>query len=519
VKRGNDKNALPHFWITPVLYDALALLGGLLLPLAFAPFNLAFLAVVALLLLFAGWLSATPGRAFRRGYLFGLGQFGFGVSWVYVSMHDYGGAGVLEAGGLTALFTLFLALYPAGAGWLAARLFPGGPVLRAVAVLPAVWTLLDWFRGWFLTGFTWLNVGYSQTDTPLSAVAPVFGSFGVGWAVALLAGLGLASLRLAGPPRRLAALSLAAVLGLCAGLDRITWTQAAGEPFKVALLQGNIPQDMKWQPENQRATLRLYWDLNRAHWDDARLIVWPETAIPAFYHQVKDTFLADLQAEATQRGVDVLVGVPYYDLKQDTYYNALVGIGARPGLYFKRHLVPFGEFLPLRPLLGWVLDILEIPLADFRSGNGDQPPLVAAGHPLAASICYEDIFGQESLAGLPAARYLVNVTNDAWFGDSIAPHQHVQMARMRALEAGRYMLRATNTGVTAIITPKGKLAATAPLFQQAHIKGEITPMQGATPYVRWGDGPVVGGLALLLGGLALRRRRTVREAGAAPVEP
>jgi apolipoprotein N-acyltransferase len=491
-----------------MLYDALALLGGLLLPLAFAPFGIPFLAVIALALLFAAWSDATPGRAFRRGYLFGLGQFGLGVSWVYVSMHDYGGAGVLEAGGLTALFTAFLALYPGLAGWLSVRFFPGSPAFRAIAVFPAVWTLVDWFRGWFLSGFPWLQIGYSQTDTPLSGLAPVFGIHGVGWALALLAGLLLVAPRWTGGRRRLALLGVLGVVGLAAGLSQITWTRPAGEPFKVALLQGNIPQDMKWQPEFQRATLQMYTEMTREHWD-SKLIIWPETAVPAFYQQVRDSFLADLEKEAKSHGTDLLVGVPYYNQAEDRYYNAVAALGRTPGFYFKRHLVPFGEFLPLRPILGWVLEILQIPLADFASGNGGQPPLVAAGYPLSASICYEDIFGSEALAALPQAAYLVNVTNDAWFGDSIAPHQHVQMARMRALETGRWMLRATNTGVTAIITPEGVISARAPLFQKAWLSGTVTPMQGSTPYVLWGDGPIIVGVMLLLGSLVWRRFRTV----------
>jgi apolipoprotein N-acyltransferase len=487
-----------------VPYDALAVLGGLLLPLAFAPFDYPFLAILSLGLLFLSWLNASPRRAFLRGYGFGLGQYGFGVSWVYVSMHDYGGASAPEAVGLTSLFTLFLALYPAAAGWLAVRLGSGSRITRLVLVFPAVWILVEWFRGWFLTGFTWLQIGYSQVETPLANLGPVLGVYGVGWAVGLLAGLALAAVSPIRRQRVSVAVAMAGVVGLTAALGGVAWTHPAGQPFKAALLQGNIAQDIKWQPEFQRQTLQTYVAMTRQQWD-ARLVVWPETAIPAFYHQVRDTFLPDLEAEARQHGTDLLIGVPFYDRAEDRYYNAVVGMGQAQGVYFKRHLVPFGEYLPLRPLLGFVLDILEIPLSDFAAGNGAQPPLKAAGYPLAPSICYEDIFGQESLAGLPAAAYLVNLTNDAWFGASIAPHQHVQMARMRALETGRYMLRATNTGVTAIISPNGRIVAAAPLFERTSVAGAVTPMQGSTPYIVWGDWPVVIGLALLVGGAWLLR--------------
>jgi apolipoprotein N-acyltransferase len=488
-----------------VLYDALALLGGLLLPFAFAPFDIPLLAVVALVLLFAAWSEATPGQAWRRGFWFGLGQFGVGTSWVYVSMHNYGSAGVLEAGALTAFFSLFWAMYPAFAGWLAARFCGGSFTFKALAAFPAAWVLAEWLRSWFPTGFPWLQIGYSQMDTPLAGLAPVFGVYGVGWAVAVLAGLLLVMPRWTGGWRQLAFFATLGMIGVGASLGQVNWTRPAGEPIRVALLQGNVPQDQKWQPEFQRATLAMYAGLTREHWD-AKLVVWPETAVPAFYQQVKDGFIADLAAEARSQGTDLLVGVPYYDAKGDRYYNAVAALGSTPGFYFKRHLVPFGEYVPLRPLLGWVLDILQIPLADFASGDGGQAPLVAAGQPLAASICYEDIFGHESLAALPQAAFLVNVTNDAWFGDSMAPHQHAQMARMRALETGRWMLRATNTGVTAIIDPKGTITARAPLFQKTVLTGTVVPMQGWTPYIVWGDGPIVVGVMALLAGLAWRRR-------------
>lgn len=525
------------------IFDFLALLGGLLFPLAFSPFDRPWLAPIALAPLFLAWLDAKPGRAFARGYLFGLGQFGVGVSWVYISMHEYGGASPVEAGGLTALFVAFLALYPALAGWLAARRFGGvGRGWKLLAVYPSLWVLTEWFRGWFLTGFPWLEAGASQTDSPLGqGFAPLLGVYGTSWSVALLAGLGLAAWDRRHGRRRAALVALAGLVVAGEWLSRIPWTEDAGPPFQVALLQGNVPQNRKWQPEFQRETLEMYARMTGEHWD-ARLIVWPETAVPAFYHQVKDTWFADLQAEAAAHRADLLIGIPVVNFATERYYNAIVRLGetsarseplaretggSRPApaprgqsvaepppgtAYFKRHLVPFGEFLPLRPILGFILDILQIPLADFARGSDDQPPLRAAGHALAASICYEDIFGGESRQGLPEAAFLVNVTNDAWFGDSVAPRQHMQMARLRALETGRYLLRATNTGVTAIVSPHGKILAQGPMFERAAVVGSVVPMSGATPYVRFGDAPAIAGAALppLL---AWRMRKTNRERG------
>jgi len=493
-----------------VRFDLLALAGGLLAPLAYAPFDWPYLAILSLALLFLSWRGASPGRAAWRGYLYGLGQFGFGVSWVFVSMHEFGGASVAEAGFLTALFVAFLALYPALAGYVAARLVPaeqaGGRRLSAFA---AAWVLVEWFRGWFLTGFPWLTFGSSQVETPLGqGLAPILGVHGVGFAVALLSVLTLAVFDRRHWRRRGALIAAGLLLVACGGLARVQWTQSAGASFKVALLQGNVAQDQKWEPAFQQSTLEMYADLTRRQ-RDARLVVWPETAVPAFFHQVKDTWLADLQADAERGDFDLLIGMPVLDPDSKRYYNALVALGAAPGMYFKRHLVPFGEFLPLRPLLGFVLDWLEIPLADFERGGDQQPLLRAAGHPLAASICYEDVFAHESRAGLPEAAYLVNVTNDAWFGGSMAPYQHVQMARMRALEAGRYLLRATNTGVTAAISPQGRVLVQAPLFQRAVITAEIEPMQGATPYVRFGDWPVITLLLLYLAGVYRYARKRV----------
>ncbi len=481
-----------------MLPSVLAALGGILYPLAFSPFDLPALAPVAIGLLFMAWRSSTPGRAAWQGFLFGLGQYGFGVSWIFVSMHDYGGASVYEATGLTALFTVCMALYPALAGWLAVRFFQGSRVFRLILVYPAIWMAVEWLRGWFLTGFTWLQVGYSQTDTLLAGYAPVLGSYGVGWLTVMLAGMVLVLLHGRRRTRRFVAAGVLLIVGGGLLLKPVNWSEPAGESFRVTLLQGNIPQDAKWQPAFQRQTLLHYADMTRQHWD-SRLVVWPETAIPALYHQVRDSFLPGLQTEARQHGTDLLIGVPYLDETTHQYYNALLGLGEKTGFYFKRHLVPFGEYLPLRPLFGFILDILEIPLSDFAAGTAAQPALQAAGHPLAASICYEDIFGQESLQGLPDARYLVNVTNDAWFGHSMAPYQHVQMARMRALETARYLLRATNTGVSALIAPDGRILNQAPLFETSDVTGSIQPLQGITPYIRWGDSAFVVLLAGALG--------------------
>ncbi len=474
---------------TDRLRPLLAFGAGGLAPLAFAPFQQSWLAPLALAVPFHLWLHArSVGEAARDGFLFGLGLFGFGVWWVFVSMNTYTGAGAAVASALTLLFVIVLALFPLLAGALSRWLADAeSPPWRPVLIYPAAWVALEWLRGWIFTGFPWLQLGYSQTAAPLAGYLPLFGVLGASWIVALVA-IVLVQLLERRPVNRWVA--VAVMLWLAgAGLRQIDWSEPAGPPLKVSLLQGNIPQEMKWRPESRRQIVATYVEMTRRHWN-ADLIVWPETAIPYFYHQAKAGLIDPLQREAQRHGTDLLIGIPVKD-RQGRYYNALVSLGKTPGMYFKRHLVPFGEYLPLRPLLGFFLDLIQFPMSDFTPGGDDQPPLRAAGHPLAPTICYEDAFARDTLRFLPRAAYIVNVSNDAWFGNTIAPAQHLQMAQARALEAGRYLLRATNTGLTAVIGPDGRIRAQAVPFIRTSLTETFVPLQGATPYVRWHDWPLM----------------------------
>jgi len=483
--------------------DMLSLLAGAALPLGFAPFQLSLLAVLSTALLFLLWLDIAPRRAFLRGWLFGVGMFGVGVSWVHVSFFEFGNVSLPLSVVLTALFAMSLALYPALLGYLLTRLLPGaaqpGRRLLLVAVFPAGWTLFEWLRGWFLTGFPWLNLGYSQTDTPLRGLAPLFGVYGISLAVALSAALLVVVVRGPAATARLRYAAALALFWLGPWLfSNAQWTQPLGEPLRVALIQGNVAQDLKWLAGQRQRTLDLYASLTRKHWD-RDLIVWPETAVPAFYHQVAEDYLTPLAKEARARGTDLLVGLPYLDPASNRYYNSMLSLGAQLGFYHKRHLVPFGEYVPFKGILGGIIDFLQVPMSDFSAGNGDHLLLDVAGHKAGISICYEDAFGEEVIEGLPRAGLLVNVSNDAWFGDSMAPHQHLQIARMRALETGRPMLRATNNGVSAIIDHRGTVTGRSPQFAVDVLRGSIQPMQGATPYVRFGNYPVVILVLLVLG--------------------
>ena len=477
--------------------DLFAAIAGILFTLAFAPFNYAYLALVALILLFASWQNSTPGRAMLRGYLFGLGSFGLGVSWVYISIHDFGRADMLSSGLLTCLFVGFWALFPALAGYLSVKILPINRKLISMMVMPVVWLLIEYFRGYLvLNGFPWLQIAYSQLETPLAGYIPVVGVYGTGFLAALTASI-IVFMFQPKKHRLLLTSALAALWATGGFLQTIKWTQPIGAPIRVSLIQGNIRQDQKWLPENKLNTLRYYKTMTEAHWDSA-VIVWPETSIPAYLSEVNEWFLLPLSQTALQHKSDLIVSLPAHGNSEDEKYNAVMTLGKETGIYRKKHLLPFGEYLPWQPVSGFILNRLAIKLGNFKSGGIDQPLLKAGGYPFITSICYEDAFGNEGIRGLPDAAYLVNVTNDGWFGDSIEPYQHLQIARMRAMETGRFLLRSTNTGATAIVAPDGKIISQAPLFKATTLNGMITPMGGMTPYARLGDTPIIYTLVILL---------------------
>jgi apolipoprotein N-acyltransferase len=331
----------------------------------------------------------------------------------------------------------------------------------------------------------------------------VAGVYGVGFAVALSAGLLVAVAR---NRQRLPGLLLALIWAGAWLAGKMEWTLPAGEDLRVALVQGNIAQDKKWLPENFQNTLARYTELTFSL-PDTDLVVWPETAIPAFYHQVENSFIPALEARLQENGLSLLTGIPVLDKRSWEYFNAVLSMGGRRMFYYKRHLVPFGEYLPLRGILGSSLDALAVPNADFSSGRDTQDLIEAAGYPVGTSICFEVAFSEEIAKALPQAALLVNVSNDAWFGDSLAPHQHLEMARLRAMETGRPMLRATNTGISAIIDYDGALLARSAQFEEAVVTGSVTPRQGVTPYVMVGNAPVIilCAMFLLLGWLSGRR--------------
>jgi apolipoprotein N-acyltransferase len=497
------------------LGDLLALAAGAALPLAFAPFGVYPMAVLSVATLFVLLHRASAARGFLRGWLYGLGQFGVGVYWIAISVNVFGGTPLALAALLMLLFVAGMAVYPALLGWYAGRFVAQGAI-RTMLMLPAGWVVLEWLRGWFLSGFPWLSLGYSQIDAPPGAYAPLLGVHGVSAVVAISAGL-IAWLAIRGSTaifRRadrpafdraarsrtailLPLLALTALWGAAPTLNTLSWAQSAGEPLRVALVQGNISQAVKWELDYRMPTLERYMALTRDHWD-SDLIVWPETAVPVFYNQVADNFIVRLRDEARRHGAEMLIGIPVINEKSDEYYNAMLALGAKEGFYRKRHLVPFGEFVPFKQWIGGLLQFMRVPMSDFSKGPMDQTLLQVRGHPVGISICYEDAFGDEVRHGLPAAELLVNVSNDAWFGDSLAPHQHLEIARMRARETGRYLLRATNTGISAVIDEHGGIVARSSQFREDVLTATVRPLTGATPYVRYGDVPLIAVCALIM---------------------
>ena len=488
----------------PVLPYIFAALLGALTPLGFAPISWFPIPILSLAGLF--WLvrAAQPGEAFRLGWVYGLGMFLFGVAWIFVSISTYGGMPAPLAALATLLFCAFIALMPGAALALVARLIPA-PELRLALALPAAWALLEWTRGWIFTGFPWLALGYSQAPvSPLAGYAPVVGVYGVSLLAALSAGaLALLSRR----PK--SALGFLAALWLGGwGLQQVNWTHPVGAPVTVALLQGNIAQEMKFRPEKLDATLRHYARAVLA--SEAKLIVLPETAIPVFRSDLSPEYLNLLGDHARGRGGDVLLGIPETDGEdangQLRYFNSIISLGGSPEQsYRKTHLVPFGEFVPFG--FRWAVNLMSIPLGDFTRGNIDQPPIAAAGEKLAVNVCYEDVFGEERIHAARDATLLINISNDAWFGDSWAPWQHLQIGAMRSLETQRWQLRANNTGVTAILDQHGRVQALIKPFTVGTLTGTAQGRQGVTPFMRWGNWAFLALVAALMLAAYVRARR------------
>jgi apolipoprotein N-acyltransferase len=548
-------------------------IAGVVHALCFAPFYLPWLALVALAVPLGHGLAARrTGAAFAGGWAFGFGWLGVGLSWIYISLHHYGELSAPFAALATAALAAGLALLPAAA--LAVATACGRPAsVRRAAALVAAWTLAEWLREVVFTGMPWLSTGYAHTDGPLAGYAPVLGVYGVGAIAATVAivapwlwqnrgariggepGRVSGGVLVASPPPRLhrAAAASAAVLlaigllGLGQALRTITWTHDAGAPIRVRLVQGNIAQDTKFAqggldeavgrylPALSAGAMRSAQD--HAGHDDAPppdLIVFPESAFPVAVNDLPDEVM-DVLADPRQRDGAALIFGAFVVEPRHRYFNSAVGLGtdgSAPQRYSKRHLVPFGEFIPWG--FRWFVDLLHIPIGDQEHGDAFQPPMALAGQQIAVNICFEDLFGGQIIdAWYDPQRQptvLLNLSNLGWFDDSIALPQHLQISRMRALETARPLLRATNTGITAIIDARGRVIAQLPALTQGLLEGAVQGTSGNTPFIRTGNRPIllVSALVLLLCAALPRRGamptppgsagRTIREAAAGAPE-
>ncbi|MES1953858.1 apolipoprotein N-acyltransferase [Salinisphaera hydrothermalis] len=487
---------------------ALALIAGMISVTAFAPFGAFWVLPLTLAVLFRLADSRTVRRAAAIGLAFGIGQFGAGTYWILIALSGVGGAPLPLAVGLLLGLIVLLAAFIALSLGVAARIAPHPGALRYLIWLPILWTLVEWLRSWVFSGFPWLSAGYSQIASPLVGIVPILGVFGASWAVALSAGaLAWASTQ---PRRAPWAIALLIVLWTGAfGLRHVHWTTPNSKPLSVTLVQGDIAQQAKWSPESVNQAIYRYGDLTRGHWQ-SDLVIWPETAIPDYYRSVKPA-LENLGKRLAKHDTTLITGLLRASDDGQHIYNSVVAVGAGNGLYAKRHLVPFGEYFPVPEIVRRWMAESGMPYSDLTPGAAHQKPIVAGQLALGISICYEDIFGDLIASDVPPANVLVNVSDDAWFGRSIGPDQHFEIARMRAVETGRYLLRADNSAVTGIVAPSGVVVARAPDFKSTALTGHFRSYTGLTPFAHWGnDGVVV--LALAIGGLAalgqwLRSRR------------
>jgi apolipoprotein N-acyltransferase len=468
----------------------LPVLLGLAATLGFAPFNGYFLIPFVLAGLLALVADQPARRAALRAWLFGFAHFGSGVYWVFISIARYGGGPVWVAFPLVVVLAAYLALYPAAVGFALGRLRYAHRAVWALVAFPSAWTLAELVRGWVMSGFPWLSIGYAAIDSPLRGLAPLTGVFGLGTVIATLSGALWLAASTAGRERWMACAAMAATVALALLVPPpLSWTTTAGKSESVALVQGNIPQNIKWDPEIRQLTLDRYRDMTEPLWG-TRLIIWPEVALPTLRSEVED-YLIELQQTAVEKGSTLLLGVITRDGDRSApVYNSVVEIGADTGAYYKRHLVPFGEYFPVPGFLLDVGKLLGMRYSNFSFGPPDQELLQVGGIKLGISICFEDAFGDELRRELPEAGLLVNMTNDAWFDVSTGPSQHLQIARMRALEMGRPLLRVANTGVSGVIDADGVLQEEIGARKTGSVSTIVQPRSGLTPYARYGDRPV-----------------------------
>ncbi|MDQ8036086.1 MAG: apolipoprotein N-acyltransferase [Pedobacter sp.] len=480
----------------------LMLLLGLATPFSFSPFGLWPVALLCTGLAAELLRGHSAKRTAFLAWCHGFGLWAYGASWLYVSIHDYGYTPPWLAVPMVGALSAVMALFFAGLGYVYGRF---SLWQRAALTLPALWVTGEWLRSWVLTGFPWLFSGYAFIDTPLAGFAPVFGVFGVSLIAVFSA---LAIFRTLAERKSWPLLAITAALWLAGfGLQQVHWTKPTGDSLSVSIVQGNIPQESKWQLEWRDKTIEIYRELSESEWG-RDLVIWPEAAIPMFYHEAIDV-LTEMQDKALTGHSAFVTGIPYMEVdeaaREFRIYNSILATGEGAGIYNKQRLVPFGEYIPLEAWLRGAIPFFDMPMTSFTIGSPDQAPLKVQKMLLGPMICYEVAYPDLVRRIVPASDVLVTISNDGWFGHSTGPHQHFEMVRMRALESGREVIRATNNGISAIIDSRGHVREQAPQFQRLVLRTEVHGYQGLTPYVVLGNWPVLAALVfMLILGLRLR---------------
>lgn len=489
---------LPRFTQAQWQLALLSFAAGALFSFALAPYAIWPLAIISTGFFFYLQQQQKP---LIYSWFYGIGQFSFGVYWVYTSIHTYGGTHFIPAIILTAIFSSFLG----GFYWLFAFINQKLKLHQySWLTFPALWVLLDWSRTWLMGGFPWLYIGYGFIDTPFENFAPIGGIFLVSFSILItISGLIAALHHRTAIPATLSIVILASAYSL----NDIKWTTSnTSKPITVSLIQGNIPQDMKWLVSMREETINIYKELTETEWG-SDLVVWPESAIPMFFHEAEKS-LRETQKKSRDSNTALITGAPFVDIttRPVTFYNSIFTMGNASGYYYKQKLVPFGEFIPLENFLRGAIPFLDMPMSSFTAGDDTQDNLMVKGYRFAPFICYEVMYPDFVRKHGGDSDVLVTISNDAWFGTTSGPHQHLEMVRMRALETGRYIVRATNTGLTVIISPNGKIINSTPQFERNVLRGTVYPTIGSTPFIDFGSTPIIFlCFAFLLLSLVLQR--------------
>lgn len=469
----------------------LAVVLGAVVTLSLAPWNYWPLGILSAGSLWVLWHKAKSTEVLRLGWCYGVGFFGAGISWVYVSIHEHGNASAGLAGFLTVLFCALLAILFVIMGWVYRRFLHQRPLdISHALAFTGLWVLNEWIRTWFLTGFPWVFLGYGYIDTPLASWAPIGGVFTLSFIACLLGCLWALAIT-----RRQLSYGLAAagasIVAFGTGLliSEHEWTQSKQDTASVAIVQPNTPQDMKWNRRYYTSILDNLGHLSeRAKPGD--IIIWPEAAVPNYYHNALEDLKPTL-ARMNQESQSLISGIPFANRATQNYHNSIAVFAGGDGLYHKQRLVPFGEYVPLESIIRGLIDFFDLPMSNFSAGADRQAPLWVQNQIVAPSICYEVVYPDLVARRAHGSDWLLTISNDTWFGDSIGPLQHMQMAQMRALETQRYLVRGTSNGISAIVNPKGQIVSQTPQFVPAVLRGSIQSKQGSTPFMQTGSTPII----------------------------